>query len=196
MLLRVGRRFAGGLMLDTNYTLSKEIDDTDTVEDNQGFNAGRQLAQLSACIDPKLNRRLGYSDMPHRFVGTFLYELPFGRGTDPGHAARAAARSSTAGSSAASVIWQTGFPIGVTGASTGAALARPDRVDGVDIVLPENLLGLVRRPDGGDAPERPVHDAAGAHLPQVQPRRLRRPRRDDPERPHRRRSVLVRQRGA
>jgi hypothetical protein len=40
-----------------------------------------------------------------------------------------------------SVIWQTGFPVPVTGADTGAALARPDRVEGVDIVLPENLWG-------------------------------------------------------
>ena len=40
-----------------------------------------------------------------------------------------------------SVIWQSGFPIGISGASTGAALARPDRVDGVDFDVPENLRG-------------------------------------------------------
>ena len=39
------------------------------------------------------------------------------------------------------LVWQTGFPIAVTGASDGAALTRPDRVDGVPIVLPENLWG-------------------------------------------------------
>ena len=40
MVLRVSRRFAGGMLIDANYTWSKEIDNTDTVEDNQGFNAG------------------------------------------------------------------------------------------------------------------------------------------------------------
>jgi hypothetical protein len=41
----------------------------------------------------------------------------------------------------ASMIWQTGFPIAITGADTGAALTRPDRVEGVPFVLPENLWG-------------------------------------------------------
>ena len=40
-----------------------------------------------------------------------------------------------------SVIWQTGFPIAITGAQHGAALARPDRVEGVPLLLPENLWG-------------------------------------------------------
>ena len=40
MILRVNRRYANGAMLDATYTWSKEIDNTDTVEDNQGFNAG------------------------------------------------------------------------------------------------------------------------------------------------------------
>ena len=46
-------------------------------------------------------------------------------------------RSDTAGT----VVWQSGFPIGVSGASSGAALTRPDRVDGVPIELPEELQG-------------------------------------------------------
>jgi hypothetical protein len=40
-----------------------------------------------------------------------------------------------------SAIWQTGFPLAITGVSDGAALQRPDRVEGVDLVLPENLWG-------------------------------------------------------
>ena len=40
-----------------------------------------------------------------------------------------------------SAIWQTGFPLAITGASDGAALSRPDRVEGVDLLLPKNLWG-------------------------------------------------------
>ena len=41
------RRFAGGLMIDANYTWSKNIDNTDTVEDNQGFNAGAHRTTIT-----------------------------------------------------------------------------------------------------------------------------------------------------
>ena len=81
-----------------------------------------------------------------------------------------------------SVIWQTGFPIAINGASTGAALARPDRVEGVRSRAAREPVGLVRRPDGGDAAERTRHHAAEPDLPQIQPGRVRRPRRDDAER--------------
>ena len=80
MLLRVSRRFAGGLMLDASYTWSKEIDNTDNVEDNQGFNAGGSARGNNDIFNSDVNRRLGYSDVPHRLVATFLYELPFGKG--------------------------------------------------------------------------------------------------------------------
>jgi hypothetical protein len=142
MVLRVSRRFADGIMMDATYTWSKDIDNTDTVEDNQGFNAGGGArGNNHSLTDPKLNRRLGYSDVPHRLVGTFLYELPFGKGkalAAPSALLRAIAGGWQIGSS---LIWQTGFPIAVTGASDGAALTRPDRVDGVSLVLPENLWG-------------------------------------------------------
>jgi trimeric autotransporter adhesin len=143
MLLRVNRRFADGFMLDVNYTWSKNIDNTDTVEDNQGFNIGGTGARGGNhyLYNFDLNRRLGYSDVPHRFVGTFLYELPFGKGKPIG--AENALVNAIAGGwqIGGSVIWQTGFPIPVTGASDGAALQRPDRVEGVDLVLPKELWG-------------------------------------------------------
>jgi hypothetical protein len=100
MVLRVSRRFANGLMMDANYTWSKEIDNTDNMEDNQGFNAGGGArGNNHSLTDPKLNRRLGYSDIPHRLVGTFLYDLPFG--TKGASGARAALNSIVTG-------WQVG----------------------------------------------------------------------------------------
>ena len=142
MVLRVSRRFAGGVMMDATYTWSKEIDNTDNMEDNQNFNAGGGArGNNHSLTDPKLNRRLGYSDVPHRLVGTFLYDLPFGKGQSL-EAPSAWLRAIVGGwQLGGALIWQTGFPIAVTGASDGAALTRPDRVEGVPLVLPENLWG-------------------------------------------------------
>jgi len=142
MVVRINRRFGEGVMLDANYTWSKEIDNTDTVEDNQGFNAGASARGGNHSLyDFSLNRRLGYSDIPHRLVVTGLYELPFGKGKAIG-ASNALVNAIAGGwQLSGSAIWQTGFPIAITGASDGAALQRPDLVDGVSFLLPENLWG-------------------------------------------------------
>ena len=165
------------------------------VEDNQGFNAGGNARGNYSLLDPEAESapRLQRHAAPlrRRRSSTSC------RSAKASRSARqrpCCARSRGGWQLGGSVIWQSGFPIGISGASTGAALARPDRVDGVDFELPRGPAGLVRRPHHGDAAERPPHHAAGEHVPEVQPRRVRRPRRHDAERPHRRRPVLVRQR--
>jgi hypothetical protein len=141
-ILRVNRRFGDGVMLDINYTWSKEIDNTDTVEDNQGFNAGGGARGNNHSLsDFSLNRRLGYSDLPHRLVATFLYELPFGKGKAFGASSGLVNAIAGGWQVSGSAVWQSGFPIPITGASDGAALARPDRVEGVPFELPKNLQG-------------------------------------------------------
>jgi hypothetical protein len=84
--LRLGRRFAQGMMADASYTWSRNMEDTDTgIEDGQGFNAGG-TARNYDLIHPERNRTLGLSDIPHRFVGTFLYSVPLtlkGGGSTP-----------------------------------------------------------------------------------------------------------------
>jgi hypothetical protein len=142
LILRLNRRFANGFMMDVNYTFSRNMDDTDTVEDNQGFNAaGGPRGDAYNITDRSVNRHIGYSDVPHRFVGTFLYELPFGAGKPFGSENTFVKAVFGGWQVGGSMIWQTGFPIGISGASNGAALARPDRVDGVDLVLPKSLWG-------------------------------------------------------
>jgi trimeric autotransporter adhesin len=142
LILRITRRFADGVMIDANYTWSKEIDNTDTVEDNQGFNAGASARGANHSLhDFSLNRRLGYSDIPHRLAVTGLYELPFGKGKKFGASNRIVSAIAGGWQLSGTAVWQTGFPIAVTGLSDGAALARADRVEGVPLVLPENLWG-------------------------------------------------------
>lgn len=139
--LHATRRFSNGIMFDGHYTWSKNIDSTDSgVEDGQNFNAGGN-ARNYALYDQGLNRRLGLSDLPHRFVGSFLYELPFGEGRALAVPNRLLRGIVGDWQVSGAVVWQSGFPIGINGASTGAALTRPDRVDGVDLLLPDSLRG-------------------------------------------------------
>jgi trimeric autotransporter adhesin len=141
MILRVNRRFADGFMLDATYTWSRNRDNSDTVEDNQGFNAGGTAGFGYDIRDLEHNMHIGFSDVPHRLVGTFLYELPFGKGRKFGASNALVGALAGGWQVGGAVIWQTGFPIAISGASSGAALARPDRVEGVPLVLPENLWG-------------------------------------------------------
>ena len=50
-------------MFDASYTFSREMDDTDTVEDNQGFNAGGNARGGYDILDPELNMHIGFSDL-------------------------------------------------------------------------------------------------------------------------------------
>jgi trimeric autotransporter adhesin len=141
MQLRIGRRFSSGLFLDGHYTFSKEIDSTDTVEDNQNFNGGGTGRGGYDLNNPKNNRHIGFSDVPHRFVASFLYGLPFGE--DQALAAPSKALRAIVGGWQVSgaFLWQSGFPIAVTGLATGGVNARPDRVPGVAMELPKDLQG-------------------------------------------------------
>lgn len=138
MQLHVSRRFVSGLMFDASYTWSKGIDSSDNHgDDNQGFNAAGTARNYSL-LDPHLNRHLSLSDVPHRFVMSYVYELPFGEGRKLG---TSGLLEHLAGGwqLGGSVIWTSGFPVGISGASTGAALARPDLVGGVPFEVPTEL---------------------------------------------------------
>lgn len=63
------RRFADGLTFQLAYTWSKSISDADS-----------QRGSLDI-IDLSFGRSLSSFDAPHRFVGNFIWELPFWKGT-------------------------------------------------------------------------------------------------------------------
>jgi hypothetical protein len=63
--------------MDINYTFGKEIDNSDTMEDNQYGNPGGSATNPDI-KNLKNNLRLGGSDVKHRISGVFLYDLPFG----------------------------------------------------------------------------------------------------------------------
>ena len=182
LILRASRRFSAGLMFDASYTFSREMDDTDTVEDNQAFNAGGNARGGYDILNPDVNRHIGFSDTPHRFVATAFYELPFGPDrpfTIDNGFLRAIARDWQV---SGSVLWHTGFPVADQRRQhrrdRGPARPRPRRRPRAA----RQPAGLVRRPHDDHAAERASRHAAGEHLPALQPGRLRGPRPDRAER--------------
>ncbi len=70
------RRFRNGLNLQLSYTWSKTLTDADSLQ--PGANAGGGLYQ-----DPYnlyLEKSISAQDIPHNFVGSFIYNLPIGKG--------------------------------------------------------------------------------------------------------------------
>ena len=165
LLLRVNRRFADGFMMDVNYTFSRNHEDTDNVEDNQGFNAGGSpRGDTYSLVDASLNRHIGYSDVPHRFVGTFLYELPFGTGKPIGVTDSGPARHRQ---------WLAAGRFGDLAVRVSARHLRfkHRRVAGPARPRPRRRpraagepVGLVRRPHRGHFAERPCDHAGEPHL--------------------------------
>ena len=141
LLLRVSRRLSRGLMLDATYTWSKNLEDTNTgIEDGQGFNAGGTATNWDI-NNRENNRMLGLSDVPHRLVALFLYEVPLSARGQASLPMRIVKTIAGDWQISGTTIWQAGYPIAISGASTGAALARPDRVEGAPLLLPEALWG-------------------------------------------------------
>jgi hypothetical protein len=124
--------------MDLNYTWSKEIDNTDNMEDNQGYNSGGTAANPDL-TNFNNNRRLGFSDVPHRLTGTFLWELPFGSGRAFASQSKVASALIGGWQAGGSLIWQQGMPFSVQGANSGAALGRPDNLQGVPLEVPADL---------------------------------------------------------
>jgi len=137
---RLSHSFSQGYQLDFNYTWSKEIDNTDNMADNQGQNAGGTVS--SSVLDLRNyenNVRLGVGDVPHRFTATFMAELPFGSGK-PIDVDSSVFRAIAGGWQAGGTwVWQSGTPVVISGASTGAAYAHPDRNEGVSLEVPKEL---------------------------------------------------------
>lgn len=72
--LSLKRTFTRGLMFLTNYTWSKSIDIACS-----GF-FGTEGCQVQNEYDLNSSRSVSAYDVPHNFVGSFIYELPIGRG--------------------------------------------------------------------------------------------------------------------
>jgi hypothetical protein len=124
-LLKYEQRFSSGLAVLGSYTFSKFISDT------------VNTTRLQDAKDRRAERAVVNSDIPHRFVGSVAYELPFGKGKrflSTGPAAWIAGGFSISGI----FTYESGTPLAVTipnGLPLGNGQLRPNLVAGVDPYL-------------------------------------------------------------
>ena len=155
---------SAGLMFDASLHVLARASTTPTrVEDNQGFNAGGNARGGYDLLEPEREpaHRLQRRAAPLRRDVLLRAAVRAGsRVHDRNGLLRAIARDWQV---SGSVLWHTGFPVAINGASTGAivgpARSRPRR----RLRAAGQPAGLVRRPDDDHAAERASRHAAGEH---------------------------------
>jgi hypothetical protein len=139
MQVHVSHAFANGFQLLFNYTWSKELDYTSTAtEDGQGYNRGGSGGSPDI-LNLRNNRRYGSADQTHRANLVGVYELPFGPGKPLAPSNKVIAHIIGHWQAGGVLTMSSGMPILISGAADGALVARPDRIAGVDIEVPQNL---------------------------------------------------------
>ena len=132
--INLQKRFSDGLSATASYVWSKLMD-------TSGVGNGAAFLDPSSVQNVYNYKRGEYSlstlDVPHRFVGSFSYELPFGRGKRFGRDLNPLVNAVVGGFQiAGTATVQSGTPIliiangfsGLTGSGVGNAVRRPDRV--------------------------------------------------------------------
>lgn len=107
MIATLERRFSQGLNLQASYTWAKSITNADSAL--PGTNAGVNQEQDPA--NPKSIKALSIQDIPHTFVVSYIYELPFGKGKAFGNFSSPFLRSAVSGFKIGAVQrYQSGQP--------------------------------------------------------------------------------------
>jgi len=136
---------ATGLLVNANYTWSKALTDSFTeLQDEQDFsdttsggNGGASGVQDIKNLNN--DRMYSYTDAPHRFAGTVVYDLPFGKGRHFS-SSRFVARSLLDDWQIGTVIIvESGFPLAPSGANNGSIIGRPNRIASQPLTLPHSL---------------------------------------------------------
>ena len=73
LIASLERRFSSGINLQASYTWSKTITNADSI-----INTTNGVAQEQDPFDSKSQKSLSNQDIPHTFVISYLYQLPFG----------------------------------------------------------------------------------------------------------------------
>ncbi|MFN0088284.1 MAG: TonB-dependent receptor domain-containing protein [Blastocatellia bacterium] len=105
-----GKRLAQGLQIDGNYTWAKNIEEGLNHQNSYNLRGSRSLAGI---------------DIAHRFVVSYLYELPFGKGRKFGNNAHSALNAVIGGWQFNGITsFQTGTPLSISANNT-AGLFNP-----------------------------------------------------------------------
>ncbi len=126
--VKLTKRFSHGLSFLTGYTWAHGINDN---EGDEGFGGGIGNAAPQDDNNLRAERGRQFTDLRHRFVTSYIWELPFG--SDRRYLNKGGAVNHILGGWQLSgiVSLQTGFPISVLSSNdwsnTGSTTPRPDR---------------------------------------------------------------------
>lgn len=148
--VRFEKRFARGLSLLSSYTWAKAITNAPQFRNAGGVN-GSENSPAQNAFDLASERGLASFHLGHRWVTTYLYELPFGKS---GKFLNGGTVAKLFGGIQLSGIYtvQTGFPFTVNlrgdtagvGAGTGGIFVRPNAVPGQEALLDGTLRSTAR----------------------------------------------------
>jgi hypothetical protein len=143
MQLQITRQYVRGLQLNAHYTWSKQLATTRyNAQTNQGYSDGGDTNYFPYIREDLRhnNRKLTTNDAPHRFVASWVYDLPLGRGGYLWDTAGSSVLSKLVGGwrLSGSFTAQSGF-VGVISGGTNALNNLPDRVPGIPIEVPKEL---------------------------------------------------------
>lgn len=133
MNVKAEKRYSGGMNFLLNYTLSKFIDDVEAATE-LGGEAGNGYTHIAL---RHLDKAISGNDVRHRFIGSFVYELPFGR--DRPIPIQSGALDALAGGWGIGLIseFRSGVPFG--------AIENTNRMNTFSHVQRPNLLGDISR---------------------------------------------------
>jgi len=143
----VRRRMSKGLMLQANYTFSKAISDSSAINNQSTLESYRTFRNV------RLDRVRPPFDQTHRFIGNFIYELPFGAGRRWLNGAVPVLGKVIEGWSLGGIMnWQTGGPLGVfsnrTTFNQSNATLNPAQLAGISFEEFSNNTGIYKTPSG------------------------------------------------
>jgi hypothetical protein len=110
--LQAEKRLSAALSFLVSYTWSKAIDDIGTPIDT---------------YNRRLNKALSAFDTPHQVIGSYVYQIPYGRGRKYGSSLNAITNAVAGGWDFDGIVRiQSGQPVAITGASSVGRSARID----------------------------------------------------------------------
>ncbi len=139
--LQMTRQFSSGLQFNAHYTWSKLIEASNyNAQSNNGY--ADSNANYFANIRPDLfrtNRKVSTNDLPHRFVASWVYDLPIGNGKllDLKNSVANAIVGGWRVGGSASI--QSGLVSQISGGGSNSINNLPDLVTGVALEVPKDL---------------------------------------------------------
>ena len=159
MQVKFEKRFSHGLSAIAHYTWAKMIDDAS----NSGYDFFGGDSAVQNIWNLRHERAISVTDVAHRAVVTFVYELPFGRGRAVGQNWNRAVDAVLGGWKSSGVFtMQGGFPvvIGLTGGNLLEGVQRPNLIG--DPSMPGSVRDRLNNYFNAAAFSRPDADTFGS----------------------------------